>query len=792
MVSNEPKEGKETTKGWEDVGQLTPNSTDNTIQSEQAELSEVETGSKGVPDFDEMISFNHTYLNYRVARCLATKEQLNEATFGLLMTNVFIYSGNVVDIKSMANMSNSEAVKNIRKKINDYKDSDIQIKITFIENVPFYVKTIGFQETAESILPILSELPKEKEVLTERFFAVFNKFVDEINKFGEKAYFILKDHMINLIREILNMTKNANILGLVGDGLVYMTQFMKEDDKGGSVLTIVIQMAQEDQDEVKKEKAMRLLGNLAPLVGSELIQCYIIPQVSSYVHDNSYKVRKEVASQLINICEKIPQDLFKKKMLPVYKKLSEDQSYLVKKVAAEILPKITKLCSTETISRELLPIFKNFVQDEKGAVRNVAIEIFGEFISLIKPNETENFSELLDFYVDTILELGSQKKENKTIIQKCAYNFPAVLQFFGAQAWQKLKPCFVKMANEKDEKIKMPLASAMGEISKLLGSELTESDLLEYVDKFFKSSSQNSELKIKILTVLPDIIKNIPSNRKNSYLEFIKYMIGNKDDKWRKRITYCKIIGKFNGTYSDAIIYKRVFPIAINFCFDDVSHVRSISARRNSRLILQLISSKTEFKDKTMKIIQSFAQSINFRYRQLFIFMCKHLFDNEEVFNANIANLLLDLAYDNIANVRIILAQFLCDLTRKEKFTHLIKNETIRKIIKILKNDKLKEIQDIVKTIENVEDIEVELNKEVNQKFRDNMKFVSSEFGITRNVPLNSKFVERKTPEPTETPTPTTNGGETKEENKAQETEEVSQQETKEVSQQEKKEENTE
>jgi hypothetical protein len=567
---------------------------------------------------------------------------------------------------------------------------------------------------------------------------------------------------------------------------------MKEDDKGGSVLTIVIQMAQEDQDEVKKEKAMRLLGNLAPLVGSELIQCYIIPQVSSYVHDNSYKVRKEVASQLINICEKIPQDLFKKKMLPVYKKLSEDQSYLVKKVAAEILPKITKLCSTETISRELLPIFKNFVQDEKGAVRNVAIEIFGEFISLIKPNETENFSELLDFYVDTILELGSQKKENKTIIQKCAYNFPAVLQFFGAQAWQKLKPCFVKMANEKDEKIKMPLASAMGEISKLLGSELTESDLLEYVDKFFKSSSQNSELKIKILTVLPDIIKNIPSNRKNSYLEFIKYMIGNKDDKWRKRITYCKIIGKFNGTYSDAIIYKRVFPIAINFCFDDVSHVRSISARRNSRLILQLISSKTEFKDKTMKIIQSFAQSINFRYRQLFIFMCKHLFDNEEVFNANIANLLLDLAYDNIANVRIILAQFLCDLTRKEKFAHLIKNETIRKIIKILKNDKLKEIQDIAKTIENVEDIEVELNKEVNQKFRDNMKFVSSEFGITRNVPLNSKFVERKTPEPTETPTPTTNGGETKEENKTQETEEVSQQETKEVSQQEKKEENTE
>ena len=769
MVSNEPKDDK-IIKGWEEIGQINTNNSDNSqssisnqeSQNEQAELSEVETGNKGQPDFDEMISFNHTYLNYRVARCLSTREQLNEATFGLLVTNVFIYSGDIIDIKSMANMSNSEAVKNVRKKISDYKDADIQIKITFIENVPFYVKTVGFQETAESILPILTDLTKEKDILNERFFNVFPKFVDEIVKFGEKAYFILKEHMINLIREILSTTKNANILKSVSDGLVYMTNFMKEDDKGGSVLTIVIQMAQEDDDEQRKERAMHLFGSLAPLVGSELIQCYIIPQVISFVNDSSYKIRREVATQLINICEKIPQELFKKKLLPVYKKLSTDSSYLVKKVAVENLPKITKLCDTETISKELLPIFKNFVQDDKSAVKNVAIEIFGEFISLIKANETESFAELLDFYVDTILEISTTKKENKAIIQKCSYNFPAVLQFFGVQSWQKLKPCFVKMANEKDEKIKMPLAASMGEISKLLGSELTESDLLEYVDKFFKSSSQNSELKIKILSVLPEIIKNIPSNRKNSYLEFIKYMIGNKDDRWRKRITYCKIIGKFNGTYSDAIIYKRVFPIAINFFFDDVSHLRSVSERRNSRLILQLISSKTEFKDKTMKIVQSFAQSINFRYRQLFIFMCKHLFENEEVFNANISDLLLDLAYDNIVNVRIILAQFLCDLLKKEKYAHLKKNETVRKIMKIFKNDTNEEIQEIIKDVKDIEDIEVELHKEVNNKFKDNMKFVSSEFGITRNVPLNSKFVEKK-PTPTPTPAETSKEGEAKE-----------------------------
>ena len=761
MVSNESKEEKDI-KGWEEIENVNSinqkNNISNQDTNEQAELSEVETGTKGV-DFDEMISFSHTYLNYRYASCYPSSEILRERTFGLLMTNVFIYSGSIVDIQSIADMSNSEAVKNIRKKINDYKTEDVSLKITFIENIPFYAKTVGFQETAESILPILTDLPNEKDSIIERFFGVYSKFVDEIVKFGDKAYFILKEHMIKIIQEILNKTKSANIIKLVSNGLVYMTNFMKEDDKGGSVLTIVIQMAQEFEDEQRKETAMFLFGSLAPLVGSELIQCYIIPQVNSFVNDSSYKIRKEVANQLINISEKIPQNLFKKKLLPVYKKLANDQNYFVKKIAAEILPAITKLCDNETISKEILPIFKNFVHDDKSTVKNVAIEIFGEFISLIQPSTTENFNELLDFYVDTILELGTSKRESKNILQKCAYNFPAVLQFFGAGAWEKLKPCFVKMANEKDEKIKLPLASSMGEISKLLGNEITENDLLEFVDKFFKSSSQNSELKIKILKVLPDIIKNISSNRKNSYLEFTKYMIGNKDDKWRKRVTYCKIIGKFNGTYSDAIIYKRVFPIAINFCFDDISHVRSISARKNSRLILQLISSKTEFKDKTMKIIQSFAQSINFRYRQLFIFMCKHLFEDEEVFNANIADLLLDLAYDKIENVKIILAQFLCDLMKKEKYAYIAKNETVRKIVKVLKNDKTPEVKDIIKNINNVVDIEVELNKEVNQKFKDNMKFVSSEFGITKNVPLNSKYIEK--------PTSTGATQETKEETKA-------------------------
>ena len=109
---------------------------------DQAELSEVETGSKDQPDFEEIINFNHTYLNYRICQTFSDKALLDASTFNLLITNVFIYSGKVIDFKSMTSISNSEAVKNIRQKINSYKDEDLSNKITFIENVPFYLKTV--------------------------------------------------------------------------------------------------------------------------------------------------------------------------------------------------------------------------------------------------------------------------------------------------------------------------------------------------------------------------------------------------------------------------------------------------------------------------------------------------------------------------------------------------------------------------------------------------------------------------------------------------------------------------
>ena len=725
-------------------------------QENQAELSEIETGSTNLPDFDEIINFNHNFINYRITKIFPDRETFENSCFDLLTTNIFIYSGDVIDFKSITtNLSNSEAIKTIRQRINTYKDQDTPNKKAFIENIPFYVKTLGFKETVEYIVPIISDLTREKEIISSKFFEIFPKFVDEIIKFGDKSYFILKDYLVKLISEFLvdnnnNIyKKNPAMVKQIMDGLVYLSKYIKSEDKGESVLAIVIKMAQDDDDELKRVASMSLFGALIPYVDKDFFRLFIIPQVKSFADDPSGNVRKEVANQLYNISQNVSKDIFKKRILPVYQKLSKDTLWFVKKVAVEILPKITKLCDNNIILKNIMPIFKNFANEEKVEVKLSVVETLGEFISLLDKKESNNFTDLLDFYIKTVQKFSEKnKREYKLILAKCAFNFPAMLDFFGKDSWSKLKPSFIIMANdkEKDERIKLPLASAIGDIANIIGPELTEEDLLEYVDKFFKQSSNNSDLKLKILENLPKIIRQIQSNnKKNSYLEFIKYMIVNKETKWRKRMQYAKIVGKFNECFAENMIYKRVFPIAINFCFDDISQVRFCSAKKNSKLILQLISGKEEYRDKTIIIIKSFAQSINYKYRQLFVLMCKHLLGNE-IFEKNIAELLIDLAYDQVPNVKIVLAKFVYNLLRKEKYKNLEKNETIRKIVKILKKDKNKEVLSYMDKINNLEldDVIAENEKNVNLKFKDNMNFVSKEFGITRNVPLDSVFKESK------------------------------------------------
>ena len=67
------------------------------------------------------------------------------------------------------------------------------------------------------------------------------------------------------------------------------------------VLTIVIIMAHDDGDENNRVLSVKLFNELALIIGQELCELYVVPQVASFADDQSCLVRKAVAMNLINI-----------------------------------------------------------------------------------------------------------------------------------------------------------------------------------------------------------------------------------------------------------------------------------------------------------------------------------------------------------------------------------------------------------------------------------------------------------------------------------------------------------
>jgi len=93
--------------------------------------------------------------------------------------------------------------------------------------------------------------------------------------------------------------------------------------------------------------------------------------------------------------------------------------------------------------------------------------------------------------------------------------------------------------------------------------------------------------------------------------------------------------------------------------------------------------------------------------------MCKKLIEDESLFMEITYELIEDLSYDNISNVRVTLGNFLSKGWNKKQaqYKWLKINKKILEMIYRLKNDKIDEVKNTLNNI-NIEDVKKELNYE--------------------------------------------------------------------------------
>jgi rRNA pseudouridine-1189 N-methylase Emg1 (Nep1/Mra1 family) len=361
-------------------------------------------------NFDEIITFNHSYRKYHLFDGFLTSTKIEE--FPFLMNHEFLLAGNQnFDEKSFSSMNNKEILQLIKSRVQNYlSEGDINFKMLFIESIPNYAKEIGFESTVDLILPIVAKIPEEKDNVKIKFLQNLKKFVEYLVENGEEGYKISRDQIIPILNEIFQDKKNIRVIELCSEALVEITKYIKDEDKGFHILTIVIVMAHDDQDEESRVLSAKLFNQLAPIIGRELCELYVVPQIASFADDPHSKVRKAVAGNFLNMCTSVSESSFKSKLLLVYQKLSKDSLWIVRKAAAEILTKITSLCDSETVSTALLDIFRSFTSDNQRYVRIAAIEVIGQFISLLRKEDLSG--SILEFYIGIVDEYYGNKDMN--------------------------------------------------------------------------------------------------------------------------------------------------------------------------------------------------------------------------------------------------------------------------------------------------------------------------------------------------------------------------------------------
>ena len=69
------------------------------------------------------------------------------------------------------------------------------------------------------------------------------------------------------------------------------------------------------------------------------------------------------------------------------------------------------------------------------------------------------------------------------ILIACSFNFPCVLNIYGKNKWAQLYQVLIKLINNKNKKIKRPIACAIHEIARMIGPESAERDLFDIYEQ---------------------------------------------------------------------------------------------------------------------------------------------------------------------------------------------------------------------------------------------------------------------------------------------------------------------
>lgn len=399
-------------------------------------------------------------------------------------------------------------------------------------------------------------------------------------------------------------------------------------------------------------------------------------EVDALTSHRSLIVRKQMVTYLGLITPLLESSIRDSEIVAIFERLANDTIWEVRKMCAD---EMYNICEHVKQRKDaFVTIFVNLATDESRWVCEAAFKNLGRLIYTFRDNRVPET--LLEYYKKVCLDPEDNMFIDAGYNFFSAYNFPAVLLTVGREGWEDLHEVYDHLIRDEDFNVRRTLAFSIHEVAKVIGEDLTETDLLEYFDSLIKDLE---DVRIGAIEHMSEFMSRVPTTRRALMLSFLKDIP--QEPNWRIRRSIAKQLSGLTALYPLQDVIETFIPLYEKLFKDPVYQVRKSLLSVSATFLKLLPFEDPSFQD-FIHILQEQATSKDCSRRQWFAALCSSLCDTLDMqpFDTFFWPKLLELSKDPVPNVRMKVAEVMKKLSDHALFKE---RPEVSHAIEMLKSD---------------------------------------------------------------------------------------------------------
>lgn len=288
-----------------------------------------------------------------------------------------------------------------------------------------------------------------------------------------------------------------------------------------------------------------------------------------------FRVRKSTAQSFMNVCKVAGYELSRERLFPAFHRLVHDDIWGVRKACAECYVTLSESLAPEDRGALMVPLFERMASDSSRWVRIAAYQNLGPLIATLRESDVTDalLQHFLSMATMTTEQLGGSSELDMRF--HCAFNFPAVVQVLGASNWHKLQPTFEQLVNDSFWKVRRTFAYSLHALAKLLGQEITETQLVTTFDSFLHDTH---DVRLGAMMHFADFLENVSPSFRESYLPVLsEFDAFDQVTHWRFRDVLSRQLPQLCQIFTPDATFSVIYPLALRLITDEVAAIRQES-----------------------------------------------------------------------------------------------------------------------------------------------------------------------------------------------------------------------